>query len=221
MPFSHKLLIRDVLGARRVLWWAFALQLTSVILPNLSLSYGMYALILLGYSVTLVLFSYILYLGFSRLAKHFHVMPIFWIFVAQVLFNILFSVIDVIEKLAFYGGYDPYEGMISGVVLLTGAVLTFLYGYYIMHLPENKFGKILFRARVANIGKAFLMVALVYAGVAEAKSLEMSAIFVLIGIGSLVMIVVCNIIDYIILGTTLRIVSGVTPHKAPLPENLS
>lgn len=218
MLFAHEELKRDIRNARKVLWWSFTLEMFSVSLASLSLSYGNYALVLFSFSTTLLLTYYVLFLGFSRLAKHFHAMPIFWMYVIGMIFSVFFSVIDVVEKLYFYGMYDPYKDVSSGVAVLTSAVLTFLYGIYIMRLPQKKFGNILFRARVAYMGKALLMTAMVYLGVAAGSGTE-SLPYGLAALGVMVMIVVTNIIDYMILGKALRLVGGVLPHAAPSPHH--
>ena len=40
MLFAHEELKRDIRNARKVLWWSFALEMFSVSLAGLSLSYG-------------------------------------------------------------------------------------------------------------------------------------------------------------------------------------
>lgn len=218
MLFAHETLKRDLRNARRILWWSFALEIFSASLTGFGLSYGMYALVLLGFSVTVLLTYYLLFLGFSRLAKHFHVMPLFWVFVAQIMFSVFFAVFDVIEKLYFYGMDDPYLQMASSVALITGAVFTFMYGVYIMRFPYKKFGGILFRIRMVNIAKAFLMVALVYVGATETGEYGKSTLFGVISLCTLGMIVVCNIYDFLLLGKSLRLLGGVLPHPAPRPS---
>jgi hypothetical protein len=218
MLFAHETLKRDLRNARRILWWSFTLELLSASLAGLGLSYGVYALLVLGFSVTLLLAYYLLFLGFSRLAKHFHVMPLFWVFVAQMMFSVFFAVFDVIEKLSFYGMEDPYLKMASSVALITGAVLTFMYGVYIMRFPYKKFGGILLRIRMVNIAKAFLMVALVYIGATDGGEYGKSALFGIVSLGTLTMIVVCNIYDFVLLGKSLRLLGGVLPHPAPRPS---
>lgn len=218
MIFAHEPLKRDLRNARRILWLAFTLELFAVTLSNLNLGFGVYALLVCAFSVTLLLSYYLLFLGFSRMAKHFHSMHIFWLFIAEIMFAVFFAVFDVIEKLAFYGGYDPYLEVATGITLITGAILIFLYGYYIMELPQKKFGNILFAARVANIGKALLMTALVYVGAMYSGG-STSLLYSFIALGNFVLIIVCNAIDYAILGKALRIVGGVLPHPAPTPRH--
>ena len=217
MIFAHEPLKRDLRNARRILWWSFTLELFATTLPTFDLAYGIYALLLSAFSVTLLASYYILFLGFSRMAKHFHKMHIFWLFVAEILFAVFFAVFDVIEKLAFYGEHDPYLEAATGVMLITSAVLTFLYGYYIMELPQKKFGNILFGARIANIGKALLMTSLVYVGGVHSEG-SASSLYSFIALANFVMIIVCTAIDYIILGKALRVVGGVLPHPAPAPR---
>jgi hypothetical protein len=219
MPIlSNDGLKRDLRNARRVLWWKLVLILCYVALSGLGLSFAGYLTLLSLFSVLIILFSYILFVAFSRLAKHFHTMRLFWFIIADFTIGIFLQAVDTIERFSYYGVEDPNNNFMSGIAILTGAIMTFLYGYYILDLPFKKFGSILFRARVANIGQALLMTFLVYVMATPAHSLLLSFFSGIVGFCNLIMIVVTCAIDFTILGVALRLLGGVLPHLAPTPR---
>lgn len=219
MPIlSNDTLKRDLRNARRVLWWKLVLIIFYSSLAGIGLSLPGYGAMLFAFSVLIILFTYILFVAFSRLAKHYHAMPLFWFFVIDFILGMFFQFLDTIEKLSFFGTVDPHKDFISGVAILTGAITTFAYGYFIMKLPSAKFGGILFKTRMANIVQAFLMVFTVYFSIVSLANPIMMLGSGLVGLGNVAMIIVCNIIDFIILGVALRLLGGVIPHPAPSPK---
>lgn len=218
MPLlSNDKLKRDLRNARRVLWWKLVLLVFYSAIAGLGLSLPSYGVLLFGFSTLIILFTYILFLAFSRLAKHFHAMSLFWFFVIDFTLGMFFQFLDTIEKLTFYGTIDPHSNFIGGVAILTGAITTFLYGYFIMKLPSAKFGGILFKARAANIAQAFLMAFTVYFSVVTFATPLAAICSLLVGIGNVTMVIVTSAIDFIILGVALRLIGGVLPHTAPSP----
>ncbi len=215
MPIlSNHELSRDIRNARRVLWWKLILVVCYASLSTLGMSSSLHAVLLACFSVVILLFTYILFLAFSRIAKHFHAMPLFWFFVVDVIVGILLQSFDAIEQLLYYQVPDPHSTFTGGIAILTGAIMTFAYGYYIMKLPVRKFGNILFRARVLNIAQAFLMAFLVLFIAIPPTNSTSQLLFDIVGLGNLVMIVVSSAIDFIILGTALSLLKGVFPHNA-------
>lgn len=215
--FSNKLTKRDITHARTVVWWTFVLEIVFAVLPYFgipSLSFGPLAIIV---ALVLIQFYYLLFHGFSRMAKHFHQMNLFWFFFIQFIFNIVFVFISITESLFYYPTFDPYQDAVSNIALLIGAVLTFMYGYLVMDLPHKKFGTLLFRVRIANIAKAFAMT-LIVSLVLSPNFLEMLDYYRLILLGYFTLIIVCYYYDYTLLSKALRIVGAVHAHPAPLPS---
>ena len=218
MLFSHEPLKRDLRNARRILWWGLAIGVLYQTLASFGFTPDIYALVLTGAATLSVLFSYIAFLGFSRLAKHFHSMRLFWLLVASFIIGAFIAVIDVIDKLTFYGTYDPYRDLLGAVEALTQAAIMFGYGYLIMDLPAKKFGGILFRARVYNILLALITPLIIYVNSTQPTVAILVGFSSLASLASLVLIVVTTAIDYKIAGIALRLVGGVLPHTAPLPQ---
>ena len=205
---------KQMRNARQVLWWALLLELTYSTFSSLSVPFNIFSALIFFSAVVLVLFYYTLFLGFSKMFKHFHSMHLFWLLLMQVTFDILFTVIDVSEKFTYYAEHDVVAPFISGVAVLLGAVLTFLYGYFIMELPHRKFGSLLFSIRTANISKAICMVLMVYFSVTESSDF-LAELFLF---ANFFLIFVTTYYDFRLITTGLRLIGGLLPHSAPSPH---
>lgn len=206
---------KQMRDARHVLWWALLLELTYSMFSLLTVPFNVFSALVFFSAVVLILFYYILFLGFSKMFKHFHSMHLFWLLFMQFSFDIFFTVVDVSEKFTYYGEPDVVAPFISGVIVLFGAVLTFLYGYFIMELPHRKFGPLLFRIRAANISKAIFMALLVYF-ITTGGDEVLTEIFLF---ANFILIFVTTYYDFRLMTEGLRLIGGLLPHKAPRPHD--
>ena len=212
-PLKTKVEMRN---AKLVLWWVLVGEFIYAKLSLIGLSYFAFMLFSVAFSVLLIIFYYIIFLGFSKMAKYFHSMNLFWLFFLQFISSILFVVIDVYEQLFYYGIYNPASQYMSFIILLTIATFTFAYGYFIMELPWKKFEYTLYRIRISNITKAFLTVAVAYSSVVPRDNELTTSLYPYTLLAYFVFIFITTYYDYRLISTALRLVGGVKLVDTPI-----
>lgn len=215
--FSNRLTKRDIGYARTAIWWTFVLEIVFAVLPYFGIPSTSFAPLFIVVALVLLELYYLLFYGFSRMAKHFHRINLFWFFFLQFIFSVVFVFINVTENLFYYTVFDPYQDMIANAALLFGTVFSFAYGYLVMELPHKKFGPLLFRIRLANIAKAFAM-SLIVSLTLMPNFTELLGLYRFILTLYLALIVVCYYYDYALLRKSLRIIGAVAPRPAPAPS---
>jgi hypothetical protein len=216
MPFSNLKLIKDIRNARKVFWWNVLILLIVNILPGFGLILPVFIPIYAALVILLILFSYIIFVGFSKIAKHFHNMGLFSIIVIAFILDMFLNIVSFTETIMFYGGVDPYKDIVTAIALLTDGILAFIYAYYIMMLPQ-KFGNLLIKVRISNIGAAFGTTLSVLLTVLPPENKALLILLETVVFVCYVLFFASYYYDYVLLGKTLKLIGGVAPTPAPLP----
>ncbi len=146
---SNLQLLRNIRHAKKVFWWGIALAVSLELIYGGDLEYGYFSFLLVSGIIILVLFSYLIFLGFRDITKFFHteglLAPIVFGFVTEVVFSVLGGIVELID----YGGVHTW-GMIPFLTALSGGIYLVWYGAQIGQLPRV-FGELPSRAKIANI----------------------------------------------------------------------